>query len=777
MAKTKTKAQAPSRRPAQIFELVLLGFCLSLMALRGTYTEAPIANTSMPNNMSDTVYSLTLSGLMIGALLLWLVRRLWRSPLRYHVTGIEIGLALFVLAGLVSGWVATDKRLAISQTMILLGPIAAAILLVQLLDSAARIRAVFLVLGALGILSAYQCAEQYSISNQITIEQYEEAPEVLLEPLGIEPGSFQHFLFEHRLYSRGIRGFFTTSNSAASFALLAAFATFALLLMRRIDASGSKESRLRRFPYAALGLVIVVIGLLLTQSKGGILGFLAAGTLFGLWYVLRSWLAAHRKTALVLFGSFALIAIAVIVWATISYGMKHGRLPGGNSMLVRWQYWHASAKMIADHPVTGVGPGNFAHTYPNYKPAAAPESVADPHNFPLSLLAQYGPLGLLGFFAMVFVPLYRSTLSGQGDGLIDADRSWSGSNRLALAMLAVTVPAMLLIRPFLIPMSPGSGGALMLYEVVVLYVTPAAAYLIGFLLLAAPLRGQTVTLEGRGQTPIAVVLACAILGVLLHNLIDFAIFEPGVWTAFWIAMACLIAANIQRKGLAPAAIAISSALRPAALIVSIAIVGLYVLFVWRPVYVTTGRIQQAQQMASAGWFDKAHDLLDAAYEADRLSSAALSLNGRLYLQEYPRSRQTANLKKAAECFEKAAESNPADYKNYEKAGIVYSLLGQDQQAYDWYRQAVAHYPGCGRLHFQLGQIADRLGQRDQAREHYAEAVHIEEAFRAQFRLMYPDRQDVVSRLGDTDYQIAQQRLAELSKSVESGSQAIRRISP
>ena len=93
-------------------------------------------------------------------------------------------------------------------------------------------RLVLIVIVALGIVSAYQCAEQFFVSNAITIEQYEKDPNMLLGPLGIEPGTFQHFLFEHRLYSRGIRGFFTTSNSAASFAICASFAAIALFAGR-----------------------------------------------------------------------------------------------------------------------------------------------------------------------------------------------------------------------------------------------------------------------------------------------------------------------------------------------------------------------------------------------------------------------------------------------------------------------------------------------------------------------------------------------------------------
>lgn len=749
-----------------MLEFILLGLCLGLMALRATYTEAPIASTStLPDSLGDTVYSLTISGLLIVAGVLWFLRGLWRGSLTYRVTGIEIGLGLFLLAALLSGFSATNKRLAITHTMMLLGPIVAAILMVQLLDSATRIRVVLLVVAALGVVSAYQCTEQFLVSNEITVEQYEKAPETLLEPLGIEPGSFQHFLFEHRLYSRGIRGFFTTSNSAASLALLAAFAAFALLLLARPSPEKREASRVHPLLYPGMAAAIVVAGLLLTKSKGGILGFLVAASLFGLWTLLRPWLAAHRKSALAVFGALALILVLGVGYAAISYGLEHGRLPGGNSMLVRWQYWRASAQMVGDHPITGVGPGNFAHNYPRYKPAAALESVADPHCFALSFLAQYGPLGLIGFLAMVFVPVYRSTLSIGRAGPIGIDRPSSQPKRLALAMLAVTAVAMLLIRPFLIPMTSGGAGDLMLYEIVVLYVAPVAAFLIGFLLLAAPLGSAPTTREDRDWTPITTVLGCAVVGVLLHNLIDFALFEPGVWTGFWIAIACLIAAGIQRRACPAITLPSPPALRPVALIVGLGIAGLYYHYVWRPASAATRRLQQAQQAASTGQFEQAHRLLDAAFAADPLSPAALSLNGRLYLQgyAYARTKQAASLEKAAQYFHRAVELNPADYKNYEKAGMAHNLLGQSQEAYDWYLRAAERYPGCGRLHFQLGQIADRLGKPDRASEHYTEAISIENAFRTQFRVMYPDREKVVSRLGEANYQRAQRRIEELSK--------------
>ena len=765
MAKTRAKAKSPPGPRTGVLDFLLLGLCLSVMALRATYTEAPTADTStLPGSLGDTTYSLTITGLLIAALLLWFVRGLWRGTLTYRITGIEIGLGLFLLAAIVSGSAAADKRLAITHMMMLLGPIVAALLLVQLLDSGARIRTALLVVAALGIVSTYQCTEQFLVSNDITVEQYEKAPETLLEPLGIEPGTFQHFLFEHRLYSRGIRGFFTTSNSAASFGLLATFSALALLLLSRTGSNEEKAPAGRRLLYPILGTALVVAGLLMTQSKGGVLGFLVAAALFGLWMLLRPWLATHRQQALVFGAAVAVLLIAGVGYATISYGLQHGRLPGGNSMLVRWQYWRASGQMISDHQLTGVGPGNFADYYPHYKPPGAPESVADPHCFILSLLAQYGPLGLLGFLAMVSIPLYRSTLSTTCEDPAGAEQKSSQARRLALAILAVTAGAMFLIRPALIPMTPGGGGDLMLYEMVVLFVAPVAAFLIGFLLLAAPSMRETTSCHAADWSPVTVALGCGVMGVLLHNLIDFALFEPGVWTAFWILLACLIATGVHRRGGPAVTLPGSRGLRATASIAALGILALYGHFVWRPVYGATTRIQRAQEAAMAGRSEQAHRLLDAASAADPLSPAALSLNGRLYLQkgQYARSGHAAALEKAAEYFQRAVALNPVSYKNYEKAGLAYQVLGQDEQAYDWYLKAVQRYPGCGRLHFQLGQLADRLGTPQQAREHYEDAVRIEDAFRAQFHTMYPDR-EVVSRLGAANYRIARERIEVLSQ--------------
>jgi len=765
MTRKTTKAAIAEDRPLRILEAVLLGLCLCILALRVTYTEAPSVQISsmLPANLADTLYSLTVSSLLIFAFVFWVVVRVYRGRLIYHVTGMEFGLILFVLAAAVAAAGASDKRAAINQTIVLLGPLFATLLLAQILTTDMRVRLVLAVMVGLGVVSAYQCAEQRFVSNRAMIEQYEQDPRMLLDPLGIEPGTFPHFLFEHRLYSQGIRGHFTTSNSAASFSILASFAALVLLLRRRADRK-ARPNELSPSLLPALATVMAVAGLLLTKSKGGILAFIVGLALFAGLLAFRRQLALHRRLVLAVVVPLFLLAAGVAGHVIIRYGLQHGSLPGGNSMLVRWQYWAASAQMYADHPWTGVGLGNFSNHYPHYKPAPALESVSDPHNILLSLLTQCGPLGLLGFLAMVFVPLWRLALPAGEVPPSESEGSPQPFRRPALAILFVTLGSLLVLRPMLIPTMSGGVMEVFLYQVITLYIAPAAAFLIGFVLITAPLE-QTLPPSSRfGRTILLAAMTSAILAVLLHNLIDFAIFEPGVWMTFWAAMACLAAPGPQQRADVPTAGQASSAWRVAVVAGAVLLAGVYYLYVLRPVWSTTTKIQNALRAASAAEFDRAHSDLDAAFATDPLSSVAANFNGRLSLQQYEmaRPKQPALLEQAARYLRQAVGANPADYRNYEKLALAYSYWQRWQDAHDWYLKAAELYPGCERLWFKLGQAAEQLGKPGAALTYYIKAVQIEESYQQQFHQMYPTREKVISRLGDADLATARKRIEELS---------------
>ena len=263
MTQSAVNLPLPKSRGQIIFEYILFVLLLCVIALRVTYTAGPDINfAGQPINSSDTLFDATMSTLLIFSFCVWLLRLFYTKESAYRFTGLEIGLCLFAAGAVIATFDASDKRAAINASVAVLGPIFLSILLVQILDSDAKIILTLTVVAALGVVCAYQCAEQFFVSNRIIIEQYKTAPETILGPLGIASGSFEQMLLEHRLLSNDVRGFFTTGNSAGSFLLLSSFAALAIVLY--------KLKNRKNITLSLLILAIIVFGLALAHSKGAI---------------------------------------------------------------------------------------------------------------------------------------------------------------------------------------------------------------------------------------------------------------------------------------------------------------------------------------------------------------------------------------------------------------------------------------------------------------------------------------------------------------------------
>ncbi|MHC4646570.1 MAG: O-antigen ligase family protein [Planctomycetota bacterium] len=755
----------PKTRVQAVLEYALLAVCLAVLALRTTFGEGPGARTTgQPLNLGDAVYSLSLSLALGLAFVTWLVWTICRRRFSYRFTAMEIGLCLFVAGAVLAGFAASNKRAAVTDFVTLLAPALMAVLLVQILDSPSKIKLTLSVVAALGVASAYECAFQLFVSNNALIAQYESEPGSILGPLGITPQSFARWQFEHRLYSKDIKGFFSTGNSAGSFALLAAFAALALVAdtfrNRKSDTQGSGSLLFGGIAFAA-----IILGLAITHSKGAIAAALMAAAMLWVYVRFNSWLKTHKRIIL----TVCVLAIIAGGFVVIGYGISHSPLPGGNSMLVRWQYWRASARMYADHALTGVGGGNFVDFYPHYKDRAALETVSDPHNFILALLTQYGPLGLAGFLTMILIPMWRAVFS---QSEYCQDRIWSmgpHDRKMAIVLPIVISLVLLIIRPMVMPALPREAAGVMIYAIFILYAAPVVTFALGFWLLMA----NEIT-PIRTGSHVTAILLCAIIGLLAHNLIDFAIFEPGVYTAFWVIAACMIASDLTRQArprILPTPPRFAEVLVTLAALLS---VWAYFSFALIPAVRTTAAIEQARQAFFYGSFEQAHELLDRAADDDPLEPAALEMNGRLYLQQYKEMRETelGLLEKAAACFLAAIERNEADFKNFElltEAYLLHAERSNPQEKAAWLNKAFESataaaelYGGCGRLRVELGRIAEQLDKTELAGHQYEEAVRIEDSYRRQFRLMYPGR-PIFSRLGEEKYEFAKERMEALRK--------------
>jgi O-antigen ligase len=767
MATLKIKTDSPKLDFLTLFETALFICCIVVLAFRTTHTETPTPQpVQIPAAINDAVYSIAISGILIFSLLLLLFVRLVTGRFSYKITSLEIGLVIFIAAAVFASYFAPDKRAAITTSLMITAPLCMAVLLVQLLDTQARVKILLIGITALGIIASWQAVEQVFISKNLMLEQYRYDPNSILEPLGIAPGTLNQMLLVHRLMSSGAAASFTTANSAGSFMILAAFAAIALL-SELTKARKSESSPHNNYLFAALAVAIILFGLILTRSKGAIAAFAVALAMFVILLNVK-----RRKFSKNIILVSVVLAVVVLIPLVAWVGLKSGKLPGGNSMLVRWQYWKAAAQMITDNPLTGVGPGNFETIYHRYKMPSAPESVSDPHCFLLSILTQYGPAGLLGFLLFIIVPLLRSSLSVP-EGLIIEDKTGASFKAMSVFCIAAVVVAMLILRPFIEPPSTAEHLEEKIYVIIGSLMAPAMLFFIGFVILTKSLRTERVGQYALQNTPVtAIALFAGLIGVVIHNLIDFAIFEPGVLMTFCACLACLIAldltSNVQRSTFN---VQRSMFISVIAAVVVAAIGFGYFNYALIPVIKSTAKITQASYPASVGRFPLAHNLLEAATGDDPLSSVAPLKDGQMYLKHIysPLMPREEMLTKAEQSLFIAAQRNPADYRPFDGLAQLYLLRAQlapDEKdkwfnkAFDVTSIAVLLYPGQAELHFQLAAIADELGRTDLALKHYRQALDIEDGYREQFHIMYPDLK-IISRLPQDQYNAAKERLKTL----------------
>jgi len=745
------------------FEYILLIVCLCVLCFRATSLEAPhIETSSALQKLSNDGFSLITSGVILFVVIAWVLGAVFSKKVHYRFSGIEVGVLIFFMAGVVSIIVASNKRTAITDMVTLISPMLMAVLLVQLLDRPIRIKILLMVVIALGVTSTYKCFDQNLSGNDDTIEMYEQDPEKYLQGINIVAGSFNQMLFEHMLYSKDIRGFLVTGNSAGSFALLALFTAIAMLI-EKFKAHRQNMS-LQPIVFYSIGATVVVVGLVLTRSKSAIIGTFLAAVMLGAYLCMGKLLGRYRRVIVIMILLMVVVAGVVVV----KYGVSHGDLPGGNSMLVRWQYWQSAVRMYADRPLTGVGGGNFASYYTHYKIPSALETVLDPHNFLLSLLSQYGPLGLIGFLAAIFAVLYKTVFARHYDNPQEIEAESKLSGRMVAAVLLSISAALLVFRPFVLPSEMGSGFLETFFIVLMLYITPVAVIVLVFWFLWGSEKEITSTCLPISDSSKA-ALFCGVTGVAIAGVVDFAIFEPAVLTLMFVMVSVLAAMNVQ-TGRGVRTIVFSPG-KPARLAVSaggVIIVWVFLSYALMPPVKAGAKIQSVRRGEG-----NPYELLYKAAADDPLNPKPLNLSGQFYIQRYLESgqKQPELLNRAVDNFTGAILRDPSDFKNYKKLSEIYIVFARNSsgdeatgfcdKAYEYGCLAAKRYPGFSELQLELGKLAEKLDRIQGAKGHYEKAVTIEDSYREQFCRMYPGK-EIFSRLGDSNYQFAKDRLAVLS---------------
>jgi O-antigen ligase len=343
-----------------------------------------------------------------------------------ETTWLALPFALFVIWMAVSAEAAVDSGLAQAEIMRWVVAFASFVVMLQFLVGASRRTAAAVVL-TIGVVAALQAAIG-----------------VIQGLLALGPPSFQVVGSLSRAY-----GTFGRPNTFAGYLEMTLFpvlwvaAYFAFeawralrkyreVRLRGFAASTGARSAFVRSGLLALALntctVAILGGIGFSFSRGAWLGVIAGLVISGA-LAFRRYLIPIAAVAPVLAVGFLLLGTSAPTALTGRLGsiVEEARPFDASNIPVthenfataeRMAHWQAGWNMFLDHPITGIGPGNYNARYPEYFVRAEFRfSQGHAHNYYIHALAETGLVGLLLYLTLMFSALgvaLRVALRGVG---------------------------------------------------------------------------------------------------------------------------------------------------------------------------------------------------------------------------------------------------------------------------------------------------------------------------------------------------------------------------
>jgi putative inorganic carbon (HCO3(-)) transporter len=157
------------------------------------------------------------------------------------------------------------------------------------------------------------------------------------------------------------------------------------------------------------GVTVLLMGIVVTYSRGGSVGLVAA--------VLVWALMSKRK---MLAASLALVATSgVLLFAPTSFWQRNETISNYEedaSIQGRLQAWQVAGRIFRERPLLGVGESAFMSAWKQYAPIDDPiEHTYVAHNLGLEILGQLGVIGLLGMVGFIACSLWSGWKARNGD--------------------------------------------------------------------------------------------------------------------------------------------------------------------------------------------------------------------------------------------------------------------------------------------------------------------------------------------------------------------------
>jgi hypothetical protein len=194
---------------------------------------------------------------------------------------------------------------------------------------------------------------------------------------------------------------------------------------------------------AALVAAVLVAGAAATFSRGGALALAAAVV----WLLARRVLPA-RVLVGALAGTAVVVAVAVqFAGPELSRSLREKTFIASSNVDKRELRWQAAARMLAEHPVLGVGPGGFRGEYAAASHnAELAEQTPVAHNMFLEVAAELGLPAFCAFIGLVAVAFVAA------ERVLRTGRDRTAMAGVQAALLTVAVGATFLSEQYYLPL-------------------------------------------------------------------------------------------------------------------------------------------------------------------------------------------------------------------------------------------------------------------------------------------------------------------------------------
>ena len=164
----------------------------------------------------------------------------------------------------------------------------------------------------------------------------------------------------------------------------------------------------RKVSWRFVTIPVFLAAMAFSLSRGSWMGFIVSVIVFGVLLALSK----RRGSRYVKWTALFLLIILVVTSAlAASKPPIRNRAMSAFSLarnMDRILIWQTALEMIKDRPLTGVGGGVFPLVYHEYSVAGERRAeISFAHNLPLHILAEFGILGFIPFFAMIGLAVVR----------------------------------------------------------------------------------------------------------------------------------------------------------------------------------------------------------------------------------------------------------------------------------------------------------------------------------------------------------------------------------